>query len=174
MYKRQVIDTHEVMACFEYPDSYERLFKGTESDCEKYQDWVFAMLSAKGAQVIPNGFAPSPPAETAETAMATDARFTYTDRLGEKQTVALDVNAVLDARRCGVSWSHSNKGVTMRKRFGVVCTSRRFQEIRESLEWWQAVKAYAEANNLMNEEFLVGCLPKSRAWRYNDAQIENG
>ena len=51
------------MACFEYPESPERLFKGTESDSEKYQDWVFAMISAKGGQVIPNAFAPSPPAE---------------------------------------------------------------------------------------------------------------
>ena len=170
-------DTHEVIACLDQPNYSERLFKGTESDCNEYQTWLLEHLVLMDAQVIPNDFAPRPPVEAPN---ATKETFTYTDRRGRQQTIALDVNALLDARREGAYWYDNpqtrvtgEEADTMRNRFGVACSVYRLREIRESIEWWHAVKAYAKANNLMTSKFFLDCLPDNRKWRYNDEQVEN-
>ena len=168
--------SHVVWAFFGAPNTKVKLYNQTESECQGYTRRLRdQLLSGANPRLLRHEWLISPAERPIEkpAEQTTEGFFTYTDRNGHQQTVELDVTAVLDARRCGVSWSHSNKGVTMRKRFGVVCTARRFQEIRESLEWWLAVKAYAEDNNLMNEEFLLDCLPKNRKWRYDHEQVEN-
>lgn len=146
--------THQVVAEFEKANP-ALLYSGTQSTCTEYMSWLSEELLDGGADMIINSFVlPTIMVEKEELpenlfAELVPKTFTYTFD-GKQYTVALDIEEVLDARfQEDVLW---NKGVSkkdgMRQRFGVICHTRYMNRIRASVEFRDAVVAYAEKHQL--------------------------